>query len=91
MRQELTSRTIRIRERLEAVFSPTQLELKDDSARHAGHAGASDAGETHFILTIESPAFAGKSRVEVHRMVNAALKDEFDTGLHALMIKASAP
>lgn len=82
---------MRIRERLEAVFLPTRLELKDDSARHAGHAGASDAGETHFILTIESSAFAGKPRVEIHRMVNAALKKEFDTGLHALMIKASAP
>ena len=90
-RQELTSRFDRIRDTLCSVFHPVVLELKDDSARHAGHSGASPEGETHFILTIEADAFAGMSRVQMHRAVNGALKEEFDAGLHALMIKARAP
>ncbi len=91
MRQELTRRIDRIRDTLERNFSPATLEVSDDSARHAGHAGASPGGETHFIVTIKAEAFAGLSRIEMHRAVNAALRDEFDSGLHALNIKASAP
>jgi len=91
MRQELTRRIDRIRDTLERNFSPAALEVSDDSARHVGHAGASPEGETHFIVTIKSEAFAGMSRIEMHRAVNAALRDEFDSGLHALNIRASAP
>ena len=72
------------------VFSPSSLEVIDDSAKHAGHAGARPEGETHYKVEIVSPAFEGKSRVEMQREVNSALKDEFDSGLHALSIKARA-
>lgn len=67
------------------------LDIVDDSARHAGHAGAAPGGQTHFNLTIEAAAFTGMSRIERHRAINAVLADEFDTGLHALHIKAIAP
>lgn len=70
------------------LFSPTLLNVTDDSARHAGHAGAEPGGETHYNVEIESTAFAGKTRVEMQRAVNSALKEEFDGGLHALSIKA---
>ncbi|WP_018148754.1 BolA family protein [Henriciella marina] len=70
------------------LFSPTLLNVTDDSARHAGHAGAQPGGETHYNVEIESTAFAGKTRVEMQRAVNSALKEEFDCGLHALSIKA---
>ena len=67
------------------------LELIDDSEQHRGHGGYNPAGESHFSLRIESPAFAGKSRVERQRMVYAALGDLMDERVHALSIRASAP
>lgn len=88
MEQELTSRKLRIHAKLMQVFDPTILDVVDDSARHAGHAGASPEGETHFNVHICAAAFADKSRIERHRMVQNALADEFETGLHALSIKA---
>ena len=86
----MTNRTERIRARLTQIFSPSVLNVTDDSARHAGHAGASPEGETHYNVEIASAAFAGKSRVEMQRAVNQALQPEFDSGLHALSIKARA-
>lgn len=83
-------RSQRIHNTLEAAFSPQLLEVVDDSARHAGHAGASEAGETHYNVRIVSPIFAGQSRVAMQRAVMDALKSEFESGLHALSIKASA-
>ena len=80
-----------IRKNLERAFSPEQLEVVDDSDRHRGHAGASESGESHFNVVIVSAAFQGMSRVERQRQVNAALKDQFAAGLHALSIKARAP
>jgi BolA family transcriptional regulator, general stress-responsive regulator len=80
-----------IRSKLEAAFAPEHLEVVDDSGRHAGHAGASESGESHFNVVIVASAFQGLSRVERQRRVNAALKDQFEAGLHALSIKASAP
>ncbi|MFC0284658.1 BolA family protein [Camelimonas abortus] len=81
-----------IRERLVAALAPTELEITDDSHRHAGHAGARPEGETHFSLHVVSAAFAGKSRLERHRMVNAALADLLGPGgVHALAIAARAP
>ena len=77
--------------KLTTAFSPSRLEVVDDSGRHAGHAGASESGESHFNVVIVSEAFQGLSRVERQRRVNAALKDEFAAGLHALSIKAQAP
>ncbi len=76
-----------LRERLH----PMSLSVLDESHQHIGHAGWREGGETHFRLDIVSAAFAGKSRVERHRMVNDVLADAFQRGLHALAIKARAP
>ena len=77
--------------RLGSALSPTRIELTDDSEQHRGHGGYNPAGESHFSLTIESLAFAGKSRVERQRMVYAALGDLLRERVHALSIKATAP
>jgi BolA protein len=77
--------------RLSSALSPTLVELVDDSEQHRGHGGYNPAGESHFSLLIESPAFAGKSRVERQRMIYAALGDLMDARVHALSIRASAP
>jgi BolA protein len=76
---------------LNEAFAPEALTVEDESERHRGHAGWREGGETHFRLRIVSDAFRGKSRVERHRMVNAALAEEFERGLHALAIEARAP
>ena len=72
-------------------FQPSLLELRDNSAAHAGHAGARPEGETHFDLVIVSEKFAGMSRVERHRAIHRMLDAELQSGLHALSIKASSP
>ena len=77
-------------ERLTAAFRPLALEVIDESDQHAGHGGWREGQTTHVRLRITSAAFAGKSRVEVHRAVNAALADAFANGLHALAIEAKA-
>ena len=77
--------------RLNAALSPTGIELVDDSEQHRGHGGYNPAGESHFSLRIESPAFADKSRVERQRMIYAALGDLMRERVHALSIKAIAP
>lgn len=77
----------RLRERL----SPNQLEVLDESAAHAGHAGAGDTDwGTHFRVRIGSPLFAGRSRVLRHRLVYDALQDFLDAGVHALAIETLA-
>ncbi|MGO9675553.1 MAG: BolA family protein [Methylocella sp.] len=87
-----------IRTKLEAGFSPVLLEIVDESHKHAGHAHAAErpgragaAGETHFKVKVVSPAFKGKSLVERHRAINAALATELNAGVHALSIDAKAP
>lgn len=87
----MTRRIDRIRDLLTEAFEPESLEISDDSAKHAGHAGASPEGETHFTVTLVSGAFEGLSRVQVQRAVNMVMAKEFETGLHALSIKARAP
>jgi len=77
--------------RLNSSLSPARIELTDDSEAHRGHGGHNPAGESHFTLRIESPAFTGKSRVERQRMVYAALGDLMKERVHALSIRASAP
>jgi len=77
--------------RLNSALSPNRLELTDDSEQHRGHGGYNPAGESHFSLAIESPAFAGRSRVERQRMIYAALGDLMHERVHALSIKAKAP
>ena len=77
-----------LRRRLEELLAPTQLEVLDESAAHAGHAGADGSGSgTHFRVRIGSPLFAGRSRVACHRLVYDALHDFVDRGLHALAIE----
>lgn len=72
-------------------LNPVEIQVVDQSHLHAGHAGARPEGESHFLVTIVSPAFAGKSRVECHRMVNDLLADLLENQVHALSIKAFAP
>lgn len=84
-------RSQRIHDSLTQSFAPLELEVVDNSHLHAGHAGASPEGETHYTVTIISDAFADMNRVAMQRAVMSALQAEFDTGLHALSIKASAP
>lgn len=80
-----------IEQRLRAALAPTRLAVINDSARHRGHAGDDGSGESHFTVEIEAPAFAGKSRLERQRAVNAALGDLLRERVHALAIKARAP
>jgi BolA family transcriptional regulator, general stress-responsive regulator len=80
-----------IRQRLFATLAPSELDLVDESALHAGHAGARPEGESHFRLSIVSAAFFGKSRLARQRMVFAALGDLMRTDIHALAITALAP
>ncbi len=77
--------------RLNSALSPTLIELTDDSEQHRGHGGHNPAGESHFTLRIESPAFAGKSRLEKQRMVYSALGELMEERVHALSIRATAP
>ena len=77
-----------LHQRLAELLAPTILEVLDESAAHAGHAGADDSGYgTHFRVRIASPMFAGRPRVARHRLVYDALQDFVDTGLHALAIE----
>jgi stress-induced morphogen len=85
------SRQSRIVERLTKAFAPQRLEVEDDSARHAGHSGAGEGGETHFNVRMAAAAFEGMSRVARSRAVNDALAAEFADGLHALSLTLRAP
>ena len=79
-----------IRERLTAL-QPLALELEDESAQHAGHAGSRPSGGSHWRLAIVSEAYRGKTPVARHRMVYEALGDLMKRDIHALKIEASAP
>lgn len=76
---------------LQSALAPTSLHVINDSASHAGHSGHDGSGESHFTVEIESAAFAGVSRLQRQRMVNAALGDLPGQRVHALAIKARAP
>jgi BolA protein len=77
-----------IEARLRDTLAPTELQVIDESAAHAGHAGANGLGYgTHFRVRIGGPAFAGRSRVAQHRLVYDALRSFTDAGLHALAIE----
>jgi BolA protein len=80
-----------ITNKLRETFAPESLDVADESHLHEGHAGHAPGGETHFRVYIVSPAFQGKSRIERHRMINAALAAELAGRVHALAIKAQAP
>jgi BolA family transcriptional regulator, general stress-responsive regulator len=79
-----------LRERLEKRFSPSELDVRNESHLHAGHAGAA-GGAGHFRIKIVSEAFRGIAPLARHRMVYAAVDDLLETEIHALAIEASAP
>lgn len=80
-----------MRERLMVELEPIRLDIVNESHMHAGHRSSPGTGESHFRLLIVSPKFTGRSRVERHRMVNAALADLLQGRVHALAIRALAP
>jgi len=82
----VNTRIDRLRAALEAALQPAFLEIRDDSAQHAGHAGAREGG--HFHVTIAAAAFAGVAQVERHRMVYAAAAELMGRDIHALSIDA---
>lgn len=81
----------RISGKLEREFSPSELQVIDESVQHAGHAGSRPSGETHFRIHIRAAAFQGKSRIERHRMIHLALAEELAGGVHALAISVHGP
>ena len=83
--------TEQLERKLTDAFAPARLQVDDDSARHAGHAGAGQGGESHFNVVIESARFEGVSRIQRQRMVYAALAEELAGPVHALSVKALAP
>ncbi len=87
----MTNRAARIETVLREHFAPSILQVTDDSARHAGHSGASAEGQTHYSVLVVSDRFAGVGRVDRHRLVNQALDPEFGAGLHALALTLKAP
>ncbi len=68
-------------------LQPEFLVVENNSSRHHGHLGDDGTGETHFIVTIKSEKLNGRSKVEAHREINQLLKDEFNSGMHALEIR----
>ena len=84
------SRVEAIRERLAAALAPLELDIVDESHRHAGHQGARD-GRGHFAVRIVSAAFEGKTLLARHRLVYDALGTLMQTDIHALSLKAQAP
>ncbi|WP_353184757.1 BolA family protein [Bosea sp. (in: a-proteobacteria)] len=87
----MTTMADRITLKLNAAFAPQRLQVIDESHQHHGHGGWREGGETHFRVNIVSDAFRGKTRLERHRLVNAALAAELAERVHALAIAAKAP
>ena len=80
-----------MRQALMVALEPTRLDIINESEMHAGHRGPPGTGESHFRILVVSPKFAGKSRVERHRIVNGLLASELKAGVHALALAAFAP
>ena len=76
---------------LRDAFQPIHLTVTDNSAQHAGHAGAPAGGESHFSVTIVSESFQGHSTLNRHQMVYKVLSEKFKEGLHALALKTLTP
>jgi BolA protein len=89
MNESVPATVHQIRAQLERAFAPVSLEVVDDSARHAGHAGARAGG--HFRVALVAAAFTGRSALERHRLVYQALEPLLGRGIHALNISARAP
>ena len=82
--------TEQIGEKLRTAFSPTHLEVVDDSESHRGHSGFQEGGESHFNVSIRAEAFAKMSRIQRHRAVHAALGPKLIGKIHALALDISA-
>lgn len=80
-----------IKQRIKQAINPEKFTIIDDSAQHAGHAGAKASGGGHFSITVVAASFEGKSSVARHRMIYAALGDAMQTDIHALSIRALTP
>lgn len=80
-----------IERKLTEALKPTRLEIEDESARHRGHAGYKEGGETHFRVTVVSAAFAGQNRVARQRLVYKLLAEELAGRVHALALTALTP
>jgi len=80
-----------VKEKLTEALSPTELEITDDSHKHAGHAGARPEGESHFSVRVVSEIFEGKSRVERQRLVYQAIAEEMKQRIHALALETVTP
>ncbi|MFK7791594.1 MAG: BolA family protein [Devosiaceae bacterium] len=76
--------------KLKLAFRPQALDVRDESSQHEGHSGARPGGETHFRVYIVAKAFEGKSRLQMHRMINDVLAEDLADRVHALAIHASA-
>jgi len=83
--------TERINKKLTEALAPSRLEVVDESAKHKGHGGWREGGETHFHVTVVSDAFEGRSRVDRQRMVYALLADEMAERVHALALTTKTP
>jgi BolA protein len=86
-----TDRAARIVAALEHSLAPASVRVRDDSALHAGHAGATPGGQTHYSAIVVSPAFRGQSRLARSRAVHELLAPEFADGLHALSLVLRTP
>lgn len=87
----MNARVAQIEQRLRAALAPQRLEIVDDSASHASHAGARESGGGHYNVTIVSAAFAGKNLIERHRLVYGALGELMHKDIHALSLQALSP
>ncbi len=88
---EIMALEIAIKDKLAAAFRPRALRVVNESHLHAGHAGSPGGGESHFSVLVVADAFAGKTRLERHRLVNETLAEELSGGVHALAIRAMTP
>jgi BolA protein len=87
----MTSRAARLQAVLTQTFAPVLLRIEDDSARHAGHAGAQPGGQTHYSVLLVSETFRDMNRLARSRAVHAALAAEFSDGMHALALTLRTP
>lgn len=83
------NRDQRIKAILSAEFAPTELVVTNNSHEHAGHSGSPNTGSSHYEIVIKSKKFTGLNKVSIHRLINKALQPEFESGMHALAIRAS--
>lgn len=80
-----------IRSKLDQAFAPQRLEIHDDSAKHSGHAGAREGGESHFSVLVVSDRFEGLNRVTRQRLINTALAADLAGPVHALSLQTFTP